>query len=131
MPLRFEDWSNQVMRIKMKQKYLEKDFNFPDDGKPFLIKIFMEPPNDASFAELKKLMEANQIPAVYLDTFSAMRRGTINLSRVHIDLYGDTLYDSNGKLLWSEDRIQSEGHVWKNAEQVFPTGEGKRRVSLK
>lgn len=131
MPLRFEDWSNQVMRIKMRQKYQEKGFTFPEDGKPFLIKVFLEPPNDASFAELKKLMENNHIPVQYLDTFGAMRNKIIDLSRVHIDLYGDILYDSNGKLLWPEERIQMEGFSWKNAEQVFPRGEGRRVISLK
>lgn len=131
MPLRFEDWSNNLMRIKMREKYAVKGLPFPAEGFPFLLKVFMEPPYETATTELKTFMSKHQIPEWCLDTHGADRRGADGVSRVHLDLYGDALYDAEGQLLWPEARITTEGHLWKNAEQVFPRGEGGRVISLK
>ena len=126
MALRFENWSNNLMKLTMKKKYEENGFVFPPEGSPFLLKVFLEPPFEESAHELKTFMQEHQIPEKYLDTTRVGRKGGDDPSRLHIDIYGDLLYDKEGGLIWTEEKVKGEGHIWKGMEQVWPGGEGNK-----
>lgn len=128
MPLRFENWSNNLLRLTMKKKYEEAELVFPPEGSLFLLKVFLEPPFEDSAQELKAFMQVHHIPETYLDTTRVGRRGGNDPSRLHLDLYGDLLYDKDGTLVWTEEKIRSEGYVWKSGDQVWPGGEGNKTI---
>jgi len=112
----------------MKKKYEEAELVFPPEGSLFLLKVFLEPPFEDSAQELKAFMQVHHVPETYLDTTRVGRRGGNDPSRLHLDLYGDLLYDKDGTLVWTEEKIRSEGYVWKSGDQVWPGGEGNKTI---
>jgi len=79
MALRFENWSNNLLKLTMKKKYEEAGLVFPPEGSPFLLKVFLEPPYEDSARDLKIFMQEHQIPETYLDTTRVGRRGKMIL----------------------------------------------------